>query len=63
VEIKSVETLLDVHKAQLLTQLRLTGLASGLLINFNVARLRDGIRRAVNGPGLTLSESFYGGMS
>ena len=58
IEIKSVETILDVHKAQLLSQLRLTNLASGLLINFNVARLHEGIRRAVNGPGLTLSESF-----
>lgn len=58
VEIKSVETILDVHKAQLLSQLRLANLGSGLLINFNVARLHEGIRRAVNGPGLTLTECF-----
>ncbi len=58
IEIKSVEAILDVHKAQLLSQLRLTGIASGLLINFNVARLHEGIRRAVNAPGLTLTESF-----
>ena len=58
VEIKSVDTILDVHKAQLLSQLRLTNLSSGLLINFNVARLHDGVRRAVNAPGMTLSESF-----
>ena len=57
-EIKSVEALLDVHKAQLLSQLRLTHLESGLLINFNVVKLHLGIRRAVNRLGLTLSESF-----
>ncbi|MEP7326803.1 MAG: GxxExxY protein [Gemmatimonadota bacterium] len=58
IEIKSVEIILDVHKAQLLSQLRLTGIGSGLLINFNVARLHEGVRRAVNSPGLTLTESF-----
>jgi GxxExxY protein len=57
-EIKSVEAILDVHKAQLLSQLRLTNLESGLLINFNVVKLHLGIRRAVNRLGLTLSESF-----
>lgn len=57
-EIKCVETLLDVHKAQLLSQLRLTNLPTGLLINFNVTRLHLGIRRAVNRPGLTLTDSF-----
>lgn len=48
VEIKSVETILPVHKAQLLTYLRLTGLHTGLLINFNVAALKDGITRIAN---------------
>lgn len=48
VEIKSVETILPVHKAQLLTYLRLTGLHVGLLINFNVAALKDGITRIAN---------------
>jgi GxxExxY protein len=45
VEIKAVDTLLPVHKAQLLTYLRLSGLRLGLLINFNVVRLKDGIHR------------------
>ncbi|MCW8137540.1 MAG: GxxExxY protein [Planctomycetota bacterium] len=45
VEIKSVEQVTDVHKAQVLTQLRWARLRTGLLINFNVALLRDGVRR------------------
>lgn len=45
VEIKAVDALLPVHKAQLLTYLRLSGLRLGLLINFNVVRLKDGIHR------------------
>jgi GxxExxY protein len=45
VEIKAVDALLPVHKAQLLTYLRLSGLRLGLLINFNVVRLKDGITR------------------
>lgn len=48
VEIKTVERLLAVHEAQLLTYLRLSGRAVGLLINFNVPALRSGIRRLVN---------------
>jgi GxxExxY protein len=51
VELKSVETLLPIHQAQLLTELRVTGLPLGLLINFNVSVLRTGIKRMVNGPG------------
>ena len=47
VEIKSVERILPVHIAQLLTYLRLTGLHTGLLLNFNVAVLRNGIVRRV----------------
>lgn len=47
VEIKSVEILLPVHEAQLITYLRLTGKRLGLLINFNVPMLKDGIRRRV----------------
>ncbi len=47
-ELKSVETILDAHKKQLLTYLRLTHLKLGLLINFNVALLKDGIKRIVN---------------
>ena len=50
VELKSVETLLPVHKAQVLTYLKLTGLPTGLLINFNTTVLREGIRRLVWTP-------------
>ncbi len=50
IEIKSVEALLPVHEAQLMTYLRLTGKRVGLLINFNVPVLRDGVRRRVLGP-------------
>lgn len=46
-ELKAVETLLPVHEAQLLTYLKLTGCRVGLLINFNVPVLVDGIRRRV----------------
>ena len=49
VEIKAVESLLPIHEAQLLTYLRLGGWKVGLLINFNVAILRQGIRRRVLG--------------
>ena len=48
VELKAVEQLLPIHDAQLLTYLRLTGRCVGLLINFNVPVLRQGIRRLVN---------------
>ena len=50
VEVKSVSDVLPVHKKQLLTYLRLGGLRLGLLINFNVVLIRDGITRMVNGP-------------
>ena len=48
VELKVVEHLLEVHKAQLLSYLRLSGKELGLLINFNVVHLKDGIKRIVN---------------
>jgi GxxExxY protein len=48
VEIKAVANILPVHKAQLLSQLKLSDKRVGLLINFNVARLKDGIIRLVN---------------
>ena len=44
-EIKTVEKLLPIHQAQLLTYLRLSGLRTGLLINFNVPVLKNGIKR------------------
>ena len=50
VEVKSVETLAVVCKAQVLTYLRVTGKPAGLLINFNVPRLMDGAKRLLN-PG------------
>ena len=48
-ELKSVEALLPVHAKQLLTQLRLSGLKLGLLINFGEAHLKNGIKRVING--------------
>ncbi len=48
VEIKSVDALNDIHLAQILTYLRLSGCKVGLLINFNVVKLTNGIRRVVN---------------
>jgi GxxExxY protein len=47
VEIKAVEKLLPVHLAQVLTYLKLSGYQVGLLVNFNVPHLRDGIRRVI----------------
>ena len=49
VEIKSVEALTDVHLAQLLTYLRLSNCKLGLLINFNVSLLKNGVKRVING--------------
>ena len=48
VEVKSIEALNDIHLAQILTYLKLANCKVGLLINFNVLRLTDGIRRVVN---------------
>jgi len=47
VETKSVEALLPIHQAQILTYMRLAKVPVGLLINFNVTRLQDGIKRLV----------------
>ena len=49
VELKAVERLDPLHDAQLLSYLKLSGCRVGLLINFNVRMLKDGIRRLVNG--------------
>lgn len=49
VEIKSVEALNEVHFAQTLTYMKLGGYKLGLLINFNVVRLKEGIKRVING--------------
>ncbi len=48
VEIKAVDELVPIHKAQLLTYLKLSNLKVGLLINFNVEQLRKGVTRVVN---------------
>jgi GxxExxY protein len=48
VELKCVEALLPIHKAQLLTYLRLANKPLGLLLNFNVVHLREGIKRVLN---------------
>jgi GxxExxY protein len=53
-ELKSIELVAPVHKKQLLTHLRLTDLRLGLLINFNVELIKDGISRVVN----NLPDSF-----
>lgn len=50
VELKSVDQLMPIHTAQLLSYLRLSGIRVGLLINFNVEQLRKGIRRIVYDP-------------
>ncbi len=47
-ELKSCEAIEEIHKAQLLTYLKLSGLTVGLLLNFNVSVMRDGIVRVVN---------------
>ena len=44
-EIKAVERLMPIHEAQLLTYMKLSGIRTGLLLNFHVAVLKDGIRR------------------
>ncbi len=47
IELKSVDQIMRIHQAQILTCLRLTGISIGLLINFNMVRLKDGIKRYV----------------
>lgn len=51
VEIKSVDAISPVHQAQILSYLKLSGKSIGLLINFDVLHLKDGIKRFVNGTG------------
>ncbi|MCC6152035.1 MAG: GxxExxY protein [Planctomycetes bacterium] len=48
-ELKAVEKLMPIHEAQLLTYLRLSGKRLGLLVNFNVPVVKDGIKRIANG--------------
>lgn len=49
VELKAVEKIAPIHEAQLLSYLKLSGKKIGLLLNFNVLHLKDGIKRMVNG--------------
>jgi GxxExxY protein len=51
VELKSVDAIAPVHQAQIISYLKLSGRSLGLLINFNVVHLKDGIKRFVNGTG------------
>jgi len=51
VELKSVDAIAPVHQAQIISYLKLSGRSVALLINFNVAHLKDGIKRFVNGTG------------
>jgi GxxExxY protein len=46
-ELKCVDSVLGIHQAQLLTYMKLAGIKTGLLINFNVMQLKDGIKRFV----------------
>lgn len=48
IEVKAVEALNDIHMAQILTYLKLTNTKLGLLMNFNVLKMKDGVRRVVN---------------
>ena len=48
IELKAVDVLLPIHQAQLLSYLKLSGCKVGLLINFNVRALKEGIRRVIN---------------
>jgi GxxExxY protein len=47
VEVKAVSALLDVHRSQVITQLKFSGLPLGLLLNFHAQHLRDGIKRII----------------
>jgi GxxExxY protein len=51
IEIKSIESIAPVHQKTVLTYLRLANIRLGLLVNFNVALIKDGIQRIVNGLG------------
>ena len=58
VEIKSVDAISPVHQAQIISYLKLSGKSLGLLINFNVVHLKDGIKRFVNGIGWKEGQPF-----
>ena len=50
IELKALEAVLPVHRGQLLSYLRFGGFKLGYLLNFNVAHMRDGVHRVINGP-------------
>src|SRR5262245_46216606 len=56
VEVKSLDALAPIHTAQVLTYLRLTGCPAGLLINFNAARLMEGVKRLINPRATKIAE-------
>ncbi len=58
VEIKSVDAISPVHQAQIISYLKLSGRSLGLLINFNVVHLKDGIKRFVSGIAWKESHTF-----
>ncbi len=58
VEVKSVEQLNDVHMAQTLTYMKLGNYRLGLLINFNVIKLKDGIKRVINSTPSPIARSL-----
>nr|WP_067054634.1 GxxExxY protein [Mucilaginibacter sp. L294] len=58
VELKCVENLNDVHMAQTLTYMKLGNYKLGLLINFNVIKLKDGVKRIINGSLSPINESL-----
>ena len=60
VEVKAIQKLEPVHLAQVITYLKLAHLSAGLLLNFNVPRLRDGMRRIVFGPQPSCPSSLRG---
>jgi GxxExxY protein len=60
VEVKSQAAILAIHQAQVITYLRLTGYPAGLLINFNVPRLMDGVKRLLNRRAPNLSSRISG---
>jgi GxxExxY protein len=59
VEIKSVDAISPIHQAQIISYLKLSGKSLGLLINFNVVHLKDGIRRFVNGSSWKETQTLH----
>jgi GxxExxY protein len=63
VELKTVEAVLPIHSAQVISYLKMTGLSLGLLLNFKTPLMKDGIRRIVNSPSALASLRLGGGIS